>query len=113
MLMLHPSGNWRRCHLNSNCCSPRITSLSLSPVIFHTYWTQFSKYVTDRQNLCRRTASGSISSKHSRFSWHNEGSQNSRRGAAIERLELPLETKRPPGNLGDLFFQGRIVPTEV
>src|ERR1035438_4315465 len=24
-----------------------------------------------------------------------------------------LQTKRPPGNLGGLFFQGRIVPTEV
>ena len=24
-----------------------------------------------------------------------------------------LQTKRPPGNLGGLFFQGRIVPTEL
>src|ERR1700678_295486 len=26
---------------------------------------------------------------------------------------LSAKTKRPPGNLGSLFFQGRIVPTEV
>jgi hypothetical protein len=30
-----------------------------------------------------------------------------------EKRKLSSKTKRLPGNLGSLFFQGRIVPTEV
>src|SRR5208282_5477937 len=34
-------------------------------------------------------------------------------GQLRSRARTSSKTKRPPGNLGSLFFQGRIVPTEV
>src|ERR1017187_5424692 len=62
---------------------------------------------TDRSTQQLQENSSQLPVVSSQFSVNN--------GPVASRLrtENCLQTKRPPGNLGGLFFQGRIVPTEV